>query len=201
MPGTRSLFADLMPSLARISVPPLHLDAAAGVAGDLSRFAGGGPAARAARPFRDLLRAGRVSGAEVRDRRGTADALDPHVLDPGDVGCDVAGGDDHLRGEGLIVTVTGAVEVRQQFGGVPADPLAGQAPGQRALADVAGAPEAARGLDEAGPRVERAAAGEEGGTGGEAADAGRVETETGVAARRPRGRPNQYNGRCQRRRH
>ena len=36
----RSLFADLMPSLAGISVPPLHLDAAAGVAGDLSRFAG-----------------------------------------------------------------------------------------------------------------------------------------------------------------
>jgi hypothetical protein len=117
----------------------------------------------------------------VRDRRGTADALNPDVLDPGDVGCDVAGGDDHLRGEGLVVAVTGAVEVAwsttvsrsvvavfsgsaaapvhlkvvlASSGGVPADALAGQASGQRALADVAGAPEAARGLGEAGPRVE-----------------------------------------------
>ena len=36
----RSLFADLMPSLYGISVPPLRLDAAAGAAGNLSRFAG-----------------------------------------------------------------------------------------------------------------------------------------------------------------
>jgi CubicO group peptidase (beta-lactamase class C family) len=36
----RSLFADLMPSLCGISVPPLRLDAAVGAAGDLSRFAG-----------------------------------------------------------------------------------------------------------------------------------------------------------------
>src|SRR5512132_2853737 len=53
----------------------------------------------------------RSSGAEVRDRRGTADALNPDVLDPCDVGCNVLGGDDHLRGEGLVVTVAGAVEV------------------------------------------------------------------------------------------
>ncbi len=67
-----------------------------------------------ARPFCDLLLAGRVSGAEVRDRRGTADALNPDVLDPGDVGCDVVGGDDHLRGEGLVDTVTGAVEIGEE---------------------------------------------------------------------------------------
>jgi CubicO group peptidase (beta-lactamase class C family) len=36
----RSLFADLMPSLSGIGVPPLRLDAAAGAAGDLSCFAG-----------------------------------------------------------------------------------------------------------------------------------------------------------------
>ena len=36
----RSLFADLMPSLCGISVPPLRLDPVPGVAGDLSRFAG-----------------------------------------------------------------------------------------------------------------------------------------------------------------
>src|SRR6266516_4003862 len=29
------------------------------------------------------------SGAEVGDRRGTADALNPDVLDPGDIGCNV----------------------------------------------------------------------------------------------------------------
>src|SRR5215216_7743551 len=55
-----------------------------------------------------------LSGAEVRDRRGTADPLNPDVLDSGDVGGDVVGGDDHLGGKGLIVTVTGAVEVGQQ---------------------------------------------------------------------------------------
>ena len=36
----RSLFADLMASVFRISVPPLCLDASRGAAGDLSRFAG-----------------------------------------------------------------------------------------------------------------------------------------------------------------
>jgi CubicO group peptidase (beta-lactamase class C family) len=36
----RSLFADLMPSLCGISVPPLRLDPVPGVAGDLPRFAG-----------------------------------------------------------------------------------------------------------------------------------------------------------------
>jgi len=36
----RSLFAELMPSLCGISVPPLRLDPVPGVAGDLSRFAG-----------------------------------------------------------------------------------------------------------------------------------------------------------------
>src|SRR5436190_1562563 len=144
-----------------------------------AKNAAGQPPGRPGRLLISCLR-GRRSGAEVRDRRGTADALDPDVLDAGELGCDVAGGDDHLRGEGLVVTVTGAVEVCQQHdrvlvgdrglqrlgrgpgalegrawqqgGGVPADALAGQAAGQRALADVAGAPEAARGLGEAGPR-------------------------------------------------
>jgi hypothetical protein len=36
----RSLFADLMRSLFEIRVPPLRLEANAGAAGDLSRFAG-----------------------------------------------------------------------------------------------------------------------------------------------------------------
>ena len=36
----RSLFADLMPSLCGISVPPLRLDPSPGAAGDLARFAG-----------------------------------------------------------------------------------------------------------------------------------------------------------------
>lgn len=47
----------------------------------------------------------------MHDRRGAANALNPDVLDPLDVGCDVLGGDDHLRGERLVITVTGAVEV------------------------------------------------------------------------------------------
>jgi hypothetical protein len=64
----------------------------------------------------DLLLAGRMSGAEVRDRRGTADALDPDVLDPGDVRGDVAGGDDHLRGEGLVVAITGALSGQSEIG-------------------------------------------------------------------------------------
>src|SRR4030095_15433511 len=53
-----------------------------------------------------------ASAAEVRNRGSAADTLNPDVLDPADVGCDVLGGDDHLRREGLVVTVTGAVEVR-----------------------------------------------------------------------------------------
>jgi CubicO group peptidase (beta-lactamase class C family) len=36
----RSLFADLMPSLSGVSMPPLRLDPVPGAAGDLSRFAG-----------------------------------------------------------------------------------------------------------------------------------------------------------------
>jgi hypothetical protein len=35
-----SLFADLMPSLSGVSMPPLRLDPVPGAAGDLSRFAG-----------------------------------------------------------------------------------------------------------------------------------------------------------------
>jgi hypothetical protein len=50
----------------------------------------------------------------MRDRRGAADTLNPDVLGPVDVGCDVVGGDDHLRGEGLVITVTGAVEVGEE---------------------------------------------------------------------------------------
>src|SRR6266511_6326106 len=115
---------------------------------------------------------GPLSGAEVRDRRGTADALNPDVLDPGDVGCNVVGGDDHLRGEGLVVTVARAVEVcikpdRVLIGGcglqglrrrpralegrappevdrVPANAFAREAAGQRALTDRARAAKAAR---------------------------------------------------------
>src|SRR6266511_3827421 len=52
-----------------------------------------------------------ASAAEVRNRGSAADTLNPDVLDPGDVGCDVLGRDDHLRGEGLVVPVTRAVEV------------------------------------------------------------------------------------------
>src|SRR6266545_1907896 len=172
---------------------------------------------------------GSPSGAEVRDRRGTADALNPDVLDPDDVGCNVVGGDDHLRGEGLVVTVTGAVEVCEehdrvligdcrlqglrrcpgalegracpQFDRVPANAFAGETAGQRALADVAGASEAAGRLGEARSGVVRAAASERGGTGWEAADVGRVEAEADVAGRRRRGRRNQENGRRQHRRH
>src|SRR5258706_10126589 len=144
-------------------------------------------------PFPDFLRPGRLSGAEVRDRRGTADALYPDVLDPSDVGRKVVGGDNHLRGEGLIVPVPGPVKVcqehdcvligdrrlqglshcpgalegraRQQSGRVPANPLAAQAPGQRALPDVASAPETAGRLDEASRGIVRAAARERCGAG------------------------------------
>src|SRR6266511_2091495 len=136
---------------------------------------------------------GSPSGAEVRDRRGTTDALNPDVLGPGDVGRKVVGGDDHLRGEGLVVTVTGAVEVCQQhdrvligdcglqglrrchrtlegracpqFDRVPANPFAGGTGGPRALANIARATEAPSPLGQAPSRVVRAAAREPGGTG------------------------------------
>ena len=55
----------------------------------------------------------------------------------------------------------------QEFDRVPANAFAGEAPVQWALADVAGAAEAAPRVDEAGPGVEGAAAGERGGTGRE----------------------------------
>jgi hypothetical protein len=41
----------------------------------------------------------RASGAELRDCGRAADALNPDVLDPEDVGRDVVGGDEHLRRE------------------------------------------------------------------------------------------------------
>src|SRR4029450_4311314 len=138
-----------------------------------------------------MTASGSPSGAEVRDRRGTADALNPGVLRPGNVGCDVVGGDDHLGGEGLVDTVAGAVEVGEEHDGVligaggleglgrcpgaleagacqqldrvPADALAGETAGQRALADVAGAPKAASRPDNARPGGVGAAAGERGG--------------------------------------
>src|SRR5918995_661236 len=64
---------------------------------------------RSDRSVVSMTPSGSPSGAEVRDRRGTADALNPDVLRPGNVGGDVVGGDDHLSGEGLIDTVAGAV--------------------------------------------------------------------------------------------
>ena len=73
------------------------------------------------------------------------------------------------------------VVLAPEFDRVPANAFAGETPGQRALADVARAPEAASGLDEAGHGVVRPAAREPGGTGREAADVGRVEAEAGVA--------------------
>src|SRR6266702_2822242 len=94
LPGCRTYSPDRRGQVRRRSALPR----AAAPPGEERGWA----AARTARPFPDLLLAGRVSGAEVRDRRGTADALDPDVLDPGDVGCNVVGGDDHLRGEGLV---------------------------------------------------------------------------------------------------
>src|SRR6266542_1922851 len=152
------------------------------------------------------------SGTEVRDRGGTADALNPDILDPPNVRCNVVGGGDHLRREGLIVTVTGTVEVCEQHDGVliggcglqglrrrsgalegrappeldrvPANAFAAETPGQRALADVARAAEAAPGLNEPGVEIEGAAAGQEDGTGGKAADLAGVEAEPGLAVAR-----------------
>src|SRR6266542_4793344 len=116
-----------------------------------------------------------ASAAEVRNRGSAADTLNPNVLDPADVGCDVVGGDDHLRRERLVVTVTGAVEVcekhdRVLIGGcglqrlrrrpgalegrappeldrVPANAFANETSGKWALADVARASKAASGVD------------------------------------------------------
>src|SRR5206468_7358796 len=154
----------------------------------------------------------RPSAAGVRNRGSAADTLNPDVLDPEDVGCDVVGGDDHLRREGLIVTVTRAVEVCEkhdrvliggcglqrlrrrpgalegcappELDGVPANAFAGETPGQRALADVAGAAKAAGRLGEAGLGVVGAAARECRGTGWEAFDVGGVEAEAGLAVAR-----------------
>src|SRR6266480_3479790 len=165
-----------------------------------------------------------TSVAEVRNRGSAADPLNPDVLDAGDVGCNVVRRDDHLRGEGLVVTVTGAVEVRvkpdcvlvsayglqglrrrpgalearapPEVDRVPANAFARETAGKRALADVARAAKAARGVDETAHGVVGAAARERGGTGREAADVPRVEAEADVAGRRRRGRRNQ-NGRCQ----
>src|SRR4249920_271516 len=106
--------------------------------------------------------------AEVHDRRAAADPLNPDVLDAGNGRGDVFGGDDHPRGEGLVVTVTGAVEVRvkpnrvlvggrgllalpcarerrghPEIGRVPTHALARETAEQRALVDVAGATKAA----------------------------------------------------------
>src|SRR6266516_435285 len=152
---------------------------------------------------------GRPSAAEVRNRGSAADTLNPNVLDPADVGCDVVGGDDHLRREGFVVPVTRAVEVCEkhdrvliggcglqrlrrrpgalegrappELDGVPANAFAGEAAGQRALADVARAAEAAPGVNESGGGIEGAAAGQEGGAGGKAADLAGVEAEAGLA--------------------
>src|SRR5512133_4363226 len=146
-----------------------------------------------------------ASAAEVRNRGSAADTLNPDVLDPCDVGRDVVGGDDHLRGEGLVVPITCAVEVRvkpdrvligahglqgfrrrpgalearapPQVGRVPANAFACETPLKRALADVAGAAKAACGVDETAHGVVGTAARECRGTGREAADVPGVETE------------------------
>src|SRR6188768_914486 len=150
-----------------------------------------------------------ASVAEVCNRGGAANTLDPDVLDSGDVRCKVVGGDDHLRGERFVVTVTGPVEVCEQNDGVlaggcglqqlrrrpgalegcasaeldriPANTLARETPGKWALENVARASEATRGLDGARHRVVRPAARECRGTTGEAADVPCVEAEAGLA--------------------
>src|SRR5436190_21263422 len=172
---------------------------------------------------------GRPSAAEVRNRGSAADALNPDVLDPEDVGCNVVGGDDHLRGEGLVVTVASAVEVRvkpdrvlvgayglqglrrrpgalearapPQVDRVPANAFACETPLKRTLADVARAAKATRGVDEAAHGVVGAAARERGRTGREAADVPRVEAEADVPGRRRGGRRNKQNTRYQHRGH
>src|SRR6266496_411223 len=127
------------------------------------------------------------SGAEVHDRRAAADTLDPDVLYALNVRGDVLGGDDHLRVEGLVVTVTGAVEVRvkphrvlvggcglqalrrraralevgarPEIGRVPTHALSGETAIERALQYRSGAAESAARVDEAGIGVVGTAAG------------------------------------------
>src|SRR5512132_2151721 len=122
--------------------------------------------------------------AEVHDRRAAADPLDPDVLEAGNGRGNVFGGDDHPRIEGLVVTVTGAVEVRvkpnrvlvggrgllalpcarerrghPEIGRVPTHALAGETAVERAVQYVAGAAESAARVNEAGIGVEGPAAG------------------------------------------
>jgi CubicO group peptidase (beta-lactamase class C family) len=66
----RSLFADLMEPLFGIGVPPLRLDASAGAAGDLSRFAG-----VYAWPDRRVEVTAAGSGLLIRDEGGETEAL------------------------------------------------------------------------------------------------------------------------------
>ena len=81
----RSLFADLMESLFGISVSPLHLDAAPGAAGELSRFAGVYAMARSAgrghggRESHADEERGRAKRRRSRSMRRTflIDAVDP----------------------------------------------------------------------------------------------------------------------------
>lgn len=79
----RSLFAELMPSLCGISVPPLRLDTAAGAAGDLSRFAG-----VYAWPDRRVEVTATANGLLITSENGPAEAfpLDERffVTDPAD---------------------------------------------------------------------------------------------------------------------
>jgi hypothetical protein len=143
-------------------------------------------------------------------------------------GANIVSGDDHLRREGLVITVTGAVEVCEKhnrilIGGgglqglqcrpgafegrapaklnrVPANAFAGETPKKRALPNVAGASEAASGVNKAACEVVRPTAGERGGTGWEAVDVGGVEAEANAPGRRKGGRRNQesrggYDGR------
>jgi CubicO group peptidase (beta-lactamase class C family) len=66
----RSLFADLMEPLFGIGVPPLRLDASAGAAGDLSRFAG-----VYAWPDRRVEVTAAASGLLIRNEGGETEAL------------------------------------------------------------------------------------------------------------------------------
>jgi hypothetical protein len=79
----RSLFADLMASLSGISVPPLRLDAAAGMAGDLSRFAG-----IYAWPDRQVEVTATANGLLINSQDGQTEALPlddrTFVADPAD---------------------------------------------------------------------------------------------------------------------
>ena len=66
----RSLFTELMAALFRIGVPPLRLEAAAGAAGDLSRFAG-----RYAWPDRQVDVTATANGLLLADEDGQTEAL------------------------------------------------------------------------------------------------------------------------------